>query len=274
VTESLVHTFSSMGTVVTIHVVGSGATHEQRLECERAIDRAAKWFSHIEARCSRFDPQSELMQLAARAGTPVPASAMVLECVKFALAVADESAGAFDPTLGAAGYLDVHVDTIGKTILLDRPHVLDLGAVAKGLAIDTAARELKPYKNFVIDAGGDLYCAGRNAKGEPWSVGIRHPDKEGELFETLRVSDASVCTSGTYERGGHITDPRTGAPATSVASATVIAPTAMVADALSTAAFVLGPRDGIALLERHHVEGFIVTPSLERIATRARTRAS
>lgn len=267
---SLVHTFSSMGTVVTIHVVGYGATYEERLERERAIERAAKWFRRIETTCTKFDPQSEVMQLREHVGKPVRASAVVLEVVQFALAVAEESGGAFDPTVDAAGYRDVHVDLKKKTITLDRPHVLDLGAVAKGLAIDTAARELKPYENYVIDAGGDLYCAGRNANNEPWSVGIRHPREEGELLETLRVSDTAICTSGDYERGAHIKDPRTGAPATCVASATVIAKSAMVADALATAAFVLGPVDGIALLERHDVTGFIVTPSLERFATRAR----
>ena len=82
---------------------------------------------------------------------------------------------------------------------LHRPLLLDLGAVAKGLAIDMAARELQPFENFAIDAGGDLYFGGCNAAGEPWSVGIRHPRGDG-LLDTLRVSDAAVCTSGDYER--------------------------------------------------------------------------
>ena len=86
------------------------------------------------------------------------------------------------------------------------------------------------------------------------------------------MSGSAVCTSGDYERRGthdasHIIDPRTGAEAAAVASATVIAPAAMVADGLATAAFVLGPVDGIALLERHGVRGILFTPSLERFAT-------
>jgi len=144
--------------------------------------------------------------------------------------------------------------------------------VAKGLAIDMAARELQPLRHFAIDAGGDLYLAGRNARGEAWSVGIRHPRKDREVIEMFQVSDAAVCTSGDYERRSgddhHILDPRESDAASAVASATVIAPAAMVADALATAAFVLGPVDGIAFLESQNVDGMILTPTLDRRVTR------
>ena len=155
----------------------------------------------------------------------------------------------------------MQLDPDRRTITLLRPLTLDLGAVAKGLAVDTAARELEPFKDFAIDAGGDLYLGGLNAQGEPWSVGIRHPRHEGELIARLRVSNQAVCTSGDYERltpgattahrnEHHILDPRTGASPRGVASATVVASGAMLADALATAAFVLGPEDGIELLNR------------------------
>jgi thiamine biosynthesis lipoprotein len=90
-----------------------------------------------------------------------------------------------------------------------------------------------------------------------------------------------VCTSGDYERpaakpedGHHILDPRTRGSASASASVTVIAPTAMLADALATAAFVLGPDGGIELLDRMGVEGAIYTPALERRATRGFGRAA
>jgi thiamine biosynthesis lipoprotein len=153
--------------------------------------------------------------------------------------------------------------------------VLDLGAVAKGLAVDMAARALQGFENFAIDAGGDLYLAGQNVHGEPWSVGIRHPRTEGALWTTLRVSNAAVCTSGDYARvsavpngGHHIVEAQRASGDARAASVTVIAPTAMVADALSTAAFALGPVQGISFLERHGADGFIVTTELEQIATR------
>jgi thiamine biosynthesis lipoprotein len=155
---------------------------------------------------------------------------------------------------------------------------LDLGAVAKGLAVDTAARELEPFRDFAIDAGGDLYLGGLNERGVAWSAGIRHPRKPDELIASLRVSNQAVCTSGDYERQApsganghgehHILDPRTGASPRAVASATVVASGAMLADALATAAFVLGPEDGIELLNRVGVDGLIVTPELERYETR------
>jgi len=283
-----------MGTVVTINVVGSGD------DAEAAIERAFGWFHEIEERCTRFSARSELMQLTAQVGVAVPASPILFEAVNFALLVAEESGGAFDPTVGhhmaARGfnkehrtgevvptrltpdrdvsYRDVELDPGRGTILLRRALTLDLGAVAKGLAVDTAARELEPFKNFSIDAGGDLYLGGLNPQGEPWSVGIRHPRMEGELIDTLRVSDQAVCTSGDYERraaGGeehHILDPRKGASPDAVASATVVAPIAMLADALATAAFVLGPNDGIAFLTRLGVEGLIFTTDLVRHETR------
>jgi thiamine biosynthesis lipoprotein len=88
------------------------------------------------------------------------------------------------------------------------------------------------------------------------------------LIETLLVSDQAVCTSGDYERPGHIIG------GGALASATVVASGAMLADALATAAFVLGPKAGIALLERMGVEGLLITPDLERRQTRGLRRAA
>jgi len=137
-----------------------------------------------------------------------------------------------------------------------------------------AVRELSGFAGFAVDAGGDLYLGGTNPDGHPWSVGIRHPRRDGELIDTLTVTNLAVCTSGDYERrasgdagGHHIIDPRTGRSAPAVASVTVVAPSALLADALGTAAFVLGPAEGIRLLERHGVDGLIISPELERHAT-------
>ncbi len=283
-----------LGTVVTVTVVGTDGCDQVRAG---AIDRAFAWFREVEARCSRFDSDSELMQLTRHVGLAVGVSDLLFEAIRFALAVAEETGGAFDPTVGhvmeargfnreyrsgavvesgvepagAVSYRDVVCDTDGRTVTLQRPLVLDLGAVAKGLAIDMAARELMPFRDFAIDAGGDLYLGGRNPEGQPWSVGIRHPRNDGQLIDVLHVSDKAVCTSGDYEKrtpdGHHILDPRTGVPADHAASATVVAPTAMLADAVATAAFVMGPADGIELCESLGVEGLILTSSLDRHET-------
>src|SRR5262249_33850796 len=268
-----------MGTIVTIHVVRDGDA------ADAAIDRAFGWFREIEARCTKFDDGSELMRACARAGVATRVSPIVFEAVRFALAVAEDTNGAFDPTIGET-YRDVDIDSDAQTIALRRPLTIDLGAVAKGLAVDAAARELQSFRDFAIDAGGDLYLGGRNPSGAPWSVGIRHPRDDDALLDTFRVSNAAVCTSGDYERPGHIVDPRPSRPAISqrpvsqsprrvfqpaapstAASVTGVAPRAMLADALSTGAFVLGPAEGLRLFARHGVEGVIVTPALERFET-------
>lgn len=287
-----------MGTVVTIEVVGHGGDAPGRVARADAVGRAIAWFQHVEDCCSRFDSRSEVRQLSDRVGMPVPVSPTTLEAVQFALALADETGGAFDPTIGNAmvergfdrnyrtgervsvattehaTYRDVEVDAANATITLHRPLQLDLGAVAKGLAIDLAARELRPFTNFLVNAGGDLYVGGHNAAGAEWSVGIRHPREEGALLDTRRVSNCAMCTSGDYERRSaidrathHLLDPRTRQSANRAASVSVIAPLAVVADGLATAAFVLGPVQGLPLLVRHGVEGLIVTPNLERFTT-------
>jgi thiamine biosynthesis lipoprotein len=302
--HTYLRTVPLMGTVVTIQVVSHGADAQQTqpvIDREQAGERAFEWFRRIEECCTRFEEQSEIIQLARRVGIPVPVSVILFEAVQFALAVAEESGGAFDPTIGcvmesrgfnreyrtkqtirtaleskdSVSYRDVRLDPDRKTITLLRPLILDLGAVAKGLAIDLAARELRPFDNFAIDAGGDLYLGGNSPTGGPWSIGIRHPRRDNELIGSVRVSDRAVCTSGDYERpspaedeGHHILDPRAGVSPHAVASVTVVAPTAMLADALSTAAFVLGPADGIRLFDRLGVDGLIVSPTLERYATR------
>ena len=292
-----------MGTVVTIQVIGHGEGQQQRDERAASVARAADWFRSVEKCCSRFDPESELRQLSEHTGVPVRVSSMLYSAIQFALAVAEESGGAFDPTVGqrmeargfdrnyqtgesaASGvapndgvsWRDVLLDADAQTITLLRPLVLDLGAVAKGLAVDVAARELEPFVNFAVNAGGDLYLGGHNEKDEPWSVGIRHP-REDSLIETMQVTNTAVCTSGDYQkrsgddaRAHHIMDARSGETAAALASVTVVATSAMVADALATAAFALGPVGGVEFLERHAVRGVLLTPQLERFETGVRT---
>lgn len=288
-----------MGTVVTIDVPPHGALGHPDAEVAEAVTRAFGWFHELERLCSRFDPTSELMQLAGRPGLPVPVSPTLFEVIRFAIAVADASGGAFDPTVGArlerAGFnrhhrtgqahstsvdvpddvtfRDVRVDADRRTITLQRPMILDLGAVAKGMAIDLAARELEDFEHFAIDAGGDLYLAGLNPDGAAWSAGIRHPGGDG-LIGTVRVSNAAVCTSGNYERRSeaspaarHIIDPRDGSLPDALVSATVVAPSAMLADALATTTFVLGPARGRRLLDEHGACGVLFAADLTRLVT-------
>jgi thiamine biosynthesis lipoprotein len=284
-----------MDTLVTVQAI----TDQPETRFDERAAAAFGWFQHIEQVCSRFDAASELSRLSACVGEAVPVSPLLYEAVRFALEVARLSDGAFDPTLGhtlarrgfnrhyitgqvmdapdaspdVPDYRDVRLDPAACTITLQKPLLLDLGAVVKGLAIDLAAKELAVFAHAVVEAGGDLHARGRNAAGEPWRVGIRHPRQEGALIETLAVSDMAVCTSGDYERrtprgdGHHLINPHSGASVERLASVTVIAPTAMVADALATAAFVLGPTRGIRFLEAQGVDALIYSSTLERYAT-------
>jgi thiamine biosynthesis lipoprotein len=187
------------------------------------------------------------------------------------------------------GWEKVEVDPVAKTVrLADRGMQMGLGGIAKGFAVDEAGAVLirRGFPNFVIDGGGDVLAHGRHG-GRDWTVGIRHPRRpRGETFAILPVRDRAVATTGDYERflevGGmrwsHIIDPHTGFPATGCVAVTVVHPSAMVADALATAVFVLGPAAGLELIRSYPGAdavivdpnlGVRVTPDLEnKVATR------
>jgi FAD:protein FMN transferase len=281
-----------MDTLVSIEVIAPVPAEDDSKE---QIKKAFGWFEQVERSCSRFDPASELSCLCRSRGEPVAVSPLLFSLIDFALAVARSSGGAFDPTVGrqmevkgfnknyvsgeqvdssfaqpGATWRDVVLDAKKRTVLLWRPLVLDLGAVAKGFAVDLAGAELERFPGYAINAGGDVLVKGINGNGQRWRIGIRHPRRPGELIDVLAVSDMAVCSSGDYERISsgdaswhHIVEPASGGSAAGVVSATVVAPTAVVADALSTAVFVLGPAAGLKLLADQGVEGMIVTSNLE-----------
>jgi thiamine biosynthesis lipoprotein len=290
-TARVAHAFASisMDTGINVQVLAA----QPRAAVEPTVQRALAWFESVERICTRFDARSEVMQLVPRAGEAVPVSTLLFECVAFALQLAEQTDGAFDPTVGASleqlgfninyrtgeaihsrvdadgvTFRDVRIDRKARTITLRRPLILDLNAVAKGLAIDLAARELQEYADVSVEAGGDVYVRGHNLAGETWHIGIQHPRAAGLLAHTLHVTDSAVCTSGDYERRSssgepHILNARTRRPIADLASVTVVAPTAMSADGLSTAAMVLGRDRGARFLEAQGVGGVLVAPEGE-----------
>ncbi len=283
-----------MDTVVSIDIAGHASPTVER----EAIDRAFGWFSAVESACSRFDSSSELMRLCATVATPVRVSPILFEAVRFAVAVARLSGGAFDPTIGGLmeargfnrnyrtwlrvasqlpalprpNYREIQVDESERTITLHRPLVIDLGAVAKGLAIDLAASELADTGNYAIDAGGDIYVSGHGQDGSPWRVGVRHPTQPDALWCIIQPQNAAVCTSGGYARQidaleHHLLDPHTGQSPRDLVSTTVVAPSAMLADALSTAAFILGRERGLRLLTQQGVDGLTLDRNMNPAMT-------
>ncbi|MEP7380480.1 MAG: FAD:protein FMN transferase [Gemmatimonadota bacterium] len=294
-TASSVRSAAMMGTVVSILVNRPADDACQQTACDTAITEALSWFAQVESVCSRFEPTSELCALSRQIGSPMRVGELLFEVLHFALGVADRTGGAFDPTVGdtmiargiarnhrsarlverasssdvAATFRDVVTVPDTRMVTLHRPLTLDLGAVAKGMAIDLAAKALCALDSFAIDAGGDIFAGGQNANNAPWVVGIRHPRRRGDMIATVSVSNLAVCTSGTYERGEHLVHLRVGAARDTLASATVIAPSAMVADALATAACVLGADEGLDLLVAEGVEGLLIRTDLTMVRTPA-----
>lgn len=138
----------------------------------------------------------------------------------------------------------------------------DPSGLVKGWAILNAARliESRGFADFYVDAGGDIETRGKNGAGKLWRVGIRDPfNKEERIVKTVAVGDGGVATSGTYLRGQHIYDPRTGrAVDTDIVSLTVIGPNIYEADRFATAAFAMR-RAGIDFIEsRSGLEGYII----------------
>jgi thiamine biosynthesis lipoprotein len=151
---------------------------------------------------------------------------------------------------------------------------LDWGGIAKGFGIDLAALamfQLGISQGF-INAGGDLYCWGSNPEEQPWQIGIKHPRQSGFLG-VLSISGLGAATTGDYQRffieSGiryhHVFDPRTGYPARSKQSVTVIGPEACLCDALSTALFV--SQAPALILEKYPEYGAILVDSRGKISS-------
>ena len=281
-----------MDTFVDIEVV----TRESCDMTEAKIERAFNAFQKVEQACSRFTSSSELMQAVQAVDTPVQISPLLFEPLHFAIELARLTDGVFDPTVGkvmeqqgfnrhyltgdiiksysadSVTYQDIFLDEQTRTLTLKKPLVIDLGAVAKGFAIDLAAHELKDFEGFVVNAGGDLFAGGLDESGQPWKIGIQHPYQKGKLIETVEISDQAICTSGSYERRNpekpdlhHLMNPKTHQSPNEWVSVSIIAPFAMMADAFSTASFLLGGEKAKEFLEEMNLKGILVTPELQLI---------
>jgi FAD:protein FMN transferase len=288
------HQFRAMNTdVETVICMPDGESENGK----KLLQRAETMFRVIENILSRFNPDSELSLLNASAGSPFKANSVLFEVVKAALEAARQTGGAFDPTLldqlEAAGYdrsfektalprtiparqpplrkyswQNIHVDPACSTIYLPAGCRLDLGGIGKGWAVDQVSEILKYSSGFAVDAGGDIRVGGRQAGGDPWTIGVADPFHENSNLETVELKNGAVCTSTSQRRKWqmsglwqhHIIDPSTGRPTLSeVVSASVLAPTAVQAETLAKAAIVLGPREGLELLERQpEVSGLLV----------------
>ena len=209
-----VHVEPVMGTVVSFDLRGPG-------DHRRAIDAAVAWFHGVDARFSTYRDDSEVCRLAR--GELAEPSADLAHVLAVCDAVELASGGAFTAR---------------------RDGRVDPSAYVKGWSVQRAGALLREHgcRDWVVNAGGDVLTAGSPGGAAAWRVGVQHPFERGSLATVLLVSDAAVATSGTYERGAHIVDARTGSAADAVVSVTVCGPDLGLADAYSTAAFALGQR--------------------------------
>ena len=187
----------------------------------RVLDRAFAWLRWVDATFSTYRPDSAISRL--DAGT---------------LALRDAAPPVRD-VLGRCE--DLRARTRGCFDVRARG-ALDPSAFVKGWAIEAVAAMIGEAgaRNLCVHAGGDVRVRGERAPGLPWRVGIQHPHVRDRTAAVLRARDLAVATSGAYERGAHIVDPRTGEPPEGVLSVTVLGPDLGTADAYATAAFAMG----------------------------------
>ena len=260
-------------------------------------------FERLEALMSVWRPGSDILRLNAAAGDhPIPVSPEVVEVLGVARQVSEWTDGTFDVTFGALSdlwkfdhdqdntipdpaivrerlplvdYRALEVDARAGTAFLRRKGMrAHLGGIGKGYAVDRAVAMLRSrgLRDFMIQAGGDLYVAGLK-EGRPWRLGIRDPrGPAGKSFALLDLSDGTFSTSGDYERFflkdgrryHHILDLKRGEPARGCRSVTLVTDRAVLADALAKGVFILGPEAGMALIEKlPGVEGVIVSATNE-----------
>ena len=230
-----------MGTVATIDVRAPFVD-------AAAIEAVVAWLHDVDRRFSPYRADSEVTLVGTGVLALADASPDVRAMFTLADEVRDHTGGAFDQRAHRA---DGRADPTG---------------VVKGWAVDEAVtmRRLAGARNAQVAVGGDLVVIGEAQPGHAWRIGIRHPDLPLNTAAILAVRDLAVATSGLYERGDHIVDPRTGQTPRGLRSMTVVGPRLALADAYATAAFAMGEA-GIAWVGRQPGHGALAVTSDGRV---------
>jgi FAD:protein FMN transferase len=228
---------------------------------ENVVDACFTWFRRVDDLFSTWRADTEIMQIARGELRAENASQEMRDVLALSEQMRLESNGAFDIAFCARANIAPRAGLAP----------LDPSGIVKGWAVERAGEILRAAgaSCFFVNAGGDVLTRGRPA-GSPagWRVGIQHPWEPHRVAAVVAVAGGAIATSGRYERGDHVLDPRSGLPALDVASVTVIGPDLAIADAYATAAVVLGPAEGIAwLATRVGYEGMGITDRREVLLT-------
>jgi thiamine biosynthesis lipoprotein len=273
------HSFPVMGTEVTVRFYLTDADKSEKAK-QAVIDEMHR----IDAAMSPYKEDSLLTKINNQASEkPIKISQELFRLIQQSNTISEMTKGSFDITFSSVGYLydyrlkqkptdaqlteklplinykSIVLNTEHQTIFYKHKGVkIDLGGIAKGLAVDNSINILKKYgvKEASVTAGGDTYVLGDN-DGKMWRIGIKHPRAESKLVSILPLADTAVSTSGDYERFfiedgkryHHIINPSTGKSITAIQSVTILAANSTFADALSTSVFVLGVEKGLSLVE-------------------------
>lgn len=222
-----------MGMPITLEIVDQAAI-------EKKFEKIFGYFNSVDNRFSTYKENSEISKLNRNEIQKVEYSKELQEVLR----LSEEAKEITD------GYFDIHHNDS-----------IDPSGLVKGWAIQNAARLLEEegFKNFYVEAGGDIQVKGRNSTGQKWRVGIKNPFNQGEIIKVVGLTHEGIATSGTYIRGQHIYSPKkNGERITDIVSITVIGPTIYKADIFATAAFAMG-KTGIHFLERQKgLEGYMI----------------
>jgi thiamine biosynthesis lipoprotein len=226
------HVEHVMGTTVSIELTPDRPDEELRA----LIGDVCSWLHEVDARFSTYKPDSEVCRFRdglISAADLSPDMRHVLEACA-------------DLWRDTDGYFDAYATG-----------PLDPSGYVKGWSVEVAAARLLSAgsTSHYINAGGDIRMRGHHPDGGPWRVGIRHPWEADKVSWVLALTDGAVATSGTYERGDHIINPRTGKPAQGLRSVTVVGPDLSIADAYATAALAMGEA-GITWLAKRAADGY------------------
>lgn len=277
-----------MGTVITITVLS-----DDPAKAQGAISSAFAEIARIDALMSTYRNDSQISVLN-REGILENASPDLIFNLERSIFYSELSDGAFDITVQPVLDLYKKAYTIEKrapteeeiaeslervdyrNIIIEDNSVrfkkegmkATLGGIAKGYAVDRAIDALQDngVQRALVNAGGDMRAMGKKSPTEDWQIALQDPRNKSNQIMIIELNNKAVATSGDYERyfvnktAHHIIDPKTGYSAVELISVTVVANKAMDADAIATAVFVLGPEEGMALIEEiDSVEGLLIT---------------